>query len=353
MCYIKKIGIYVIKNLVSGLCYVGQSINIDARIKSHIRDLKRGAHPNSHLQNAWNKYGRDSFDFLIVELCDVSLLDDREMFYINEFDSFNNGYNMTAGGGGALGRVALDSAREKMRNSRKRYTSLFSGANSPVAIPVVLLNTGERFGCISNAAKKYNVAPYRVAECCRHNALSSGEIDGERLVWRFPEEYSSMSANDIFYAIDVANNPTKYIRSGQISGPKTHSVVLLNNGNIFSSIVEACEQMNVDRNCIKDCCVGRQSFGGCLNGEKLVWSYLEDYHKMSKEDIYNKLCKANPPDKMVLLTNTGEVFWSVSHAASVYGLNPHAIRNCCNRRSHSSGKINETVLVWRWHKESA
>lgn len=51
------IGIYVGKSPYSWNCYVGSSIDCERRIKEHVRFLKRGAHDNSSLQNAYNKHG--------------------------------------------------------------------------------------------------------------------------------------------------------------------------------------------------------------------------------------------------------------------------------------------------------
>ena len=61
-----------------------------------------GIHGNIHLQHAWNKYGEDNFEFSIIEECDIELLDEREIFWIDKLKSYYklNGYNITLGGGG-------------------------------------------------------------------------------------------------------------------------------------------------------------------------------------------------------------------------------------------------------------
>ena len=58
-------GIYMIENLINHKVYIGQSQDIERRHKDHIRHLKHGNHDNSHLQNAWNKYGADNFRFVV------------------------------------------------------------------------------------------------------------------------------------------------------------------------------------------------------------------------------------------------------------------------------------------------
>ena len=64
----KICGIYKITNLKNHKIYIGSSNNIMRRWYEHLRDLKNQKHCNSHLQNAWNKYGENNFLFEIIEI---------------------------------------------------------------------------------------------------------------------------------------------------------------------------------------------------------------------------------------------------------------------------------------------
>lgn len=44
------------------------------------------------------KYGKENFSVEILEYCLIEELDERERFYINYYNSYNNGYNLTKGG---------------------------------------------------------------------------------------------------------------------------------------------------------------------------------------------------------------------------------------------------------------
>ena len=66
-----KCGIYKITNTITGDYYIGSSVNIRRRLWKHELALIGNYHANPHLQNAWNKYGKDCFEFTIVLLCDV------------------------------------------------------------------------------------------------------------------------------------------------------------------------------------------------------------------------------------------------------------------------------------------
>lgn len=47
-----------------------------------------------------NKYGVSHFYPEAIEECDDSSLDSREVFWIQYYDSYKNGYNATIGGDG-------------------------------------------------------------------------------------------------------------------------------------------------------------------------------------------------------------------------------------------------------------
>lgn len=63
-------GVYRITNLKSRKIYIGSSKRVRDRLRIHRNRLKRGDHANSHLQASYNKHGKDSFEFDIVEYCD-------------------------------------------------------------------------------------------------------------------------------------------------------------------------------------------------------------------------------------------------------------------------------------------
>lgn len=92
----KKIcGVYKIINQVNKKIYIGSSKDIYKRWTQHIDKLNKGEHENKHLQNAWNKYGSDNFEFEIVEECSSGAQFEREQYYLNTLNPFDeNGYNI-------------------------------------------------------------------------------------------------------------------------------------------------------------------------------------------------------------------------------------------------------------------
>lgn len=94
-------GIYRIVNITNNKWYIGSSINIRQRIHQHLRDLRQNTHDNAKLQNAWNKYGKDAFEFWIVELvenCEDLLPVEQE--WLNKHRPHITGYNIAIGATG-------------------------------------------------------------------------------------------------------------------------------------------------------------------------------------------------------------------------------------------------------------
>lgn len=81
-------GIYYIRHIVSRKVYIGSSNNIKKRIQHHISELRKNKHKNNYLQNAYNKYGEESFEFGIVELCEDLIKN--EQYWLNILPNLYN-----------------------------------------------------------------------------------------------------------------------------------------------------------------------------------------------------------------------------------------------------------------------
>jgi len=89
-------GIYKIENLVDKKIYIGSSVNLENRNYKHFWMLDKNIHDNNHLQNSYNKFGKENFKYSIIEECDSSLLIEKENYYISLYRSndTNYGYNL-------------------------------------------------------------------------------------------------------------------------------------------------------------------------------------------------------------------------------------------------------------------
>ena len=97
---IPESGIYKIRNSITSDCYIGSATNLRQRWIAHRSALGLNRHNNQHLQNAWNKYGSDAFEFIVIELCEKSQLLEKEQHYI---DSETPAYNISKVASSPLG----------------------------------------------------------------------------------------------------------------------------------------------------------------------------------------------------------------------------------------------------------
>lgn len=116
-----KAGIYQITNKVNGNCYIGSSVDLQRRRRQHFNHLSNGSHVNSYLQNAYEKYGSDSFEFEIIETIEIDnqikeTLLEREQFWI---DTIHPEYNILPIAGSTLGFKHSEETKQRISNSTK------------------------------------------------------------------------------------------------------------------------------------------------------------------------------------------------------------------------------------------
>lgn len=93
-------GIYKITNMINNKSYIGQSVDIVRRWNKHKNfSQDRSEYP---LYRAFKKYGVENFNFSILEECSPDKLNEKEIYYIKYYNSYNDGYNQTMGGQGSL-----------------------------------------------------------------------------------------------------------------------------------------------------------------------------------------------------------------------------------------------------------
>lgn len=115
----QKSGIYKIVNVLNNFCYVGSAVNLSKRHSGHVRKLDSNKHENQKLQNAWNKYGSGSFEFVVIEFCHPDELLVREQYYLDTLETCDRdkGYNIYPTAGSAYGYKHTPEALEKIRYS--------------------------------------------------------------------------------------------------------------------------------------------------------------------------------------------------------------------------------------------
>ena len=107
----------MIKNTLNNKVYIGQSVSIKTRRRSHLSDLRNNRHRNDYLQKSFNKYGEENFIHEILIECKLDELDSLERLMIAIFDTTNDrfGYNLDSGGN--KNRIRSEETRRKSSES--------------------------------------------------------------------------------------------------------------------------------------------------------------------------------------------------------------------------------------------
>lgn len=120
--------IYKITN-PSNKVYVGKTYDLRKRINAHKCSAKKGK--NLILHNSIRKYGWDNHQLEIIETIDDSLLDEREIFWIDELKTYCQdnpmGMNMTKGGDGQRNSWMHDIERREKASKYFTENPTFKG----------------------------------------------------------------------------------------------------------------------------------------------------------------------------------------------------------------------------------
>jgi group I intron endonuclease len=140
--------IYLIRNMINGKGYVGQTVRIaEDRLREHVSESRSGR-TKMALHKAIQKYGAENFS--VIELASAQegvLLNELERHYIKAFSTLTsqNGYNISEGGKGrasgftvseetrrkqsdaALGRKAWNKGIPQSEDQRRRHSVAMTG----------------------------------------------------------------------------------------------------------------------------------------------------------------------------------------------------------------------------------
>ena len=121
-------GIYKITNLYNNKSYIGKSIHIPRRFREHRSPNEWKRTPNKPLYLAFQKYGLDAFTFEVIEQCNEEQLNEREIYWIEYYQTTNEefGYNIQLGGEGHGPHDQHPNHKltlEDVQDIRKRYAN--------------------------------------------------------------------------------------------------------------------------------------------------------------------------------------------------------------------------------------
>lgn len=113
----KIVGIYALRNKAfPNKYYVGKSMDIHARWNYDYKRLH--CKKQQKIYNALVKYGYDGFEKIILEECEKSVMNEREVYWIKYYNAVENGYNLKyggQGGGSFAGKKHTQEAKNRLR----------------------------------------------------------------------------------------------------------------------------------------------------------------------------------------------------------------------------------------------
>lgn len=209
--------IYKITNLINQKAYIGKTEyrNPNKRWQEHCCESKKERSQHRAIYRALKKYGIENFQFEILE--ETQEPNEREVYYIQFYNTFHNGYNETLGG---EGRPYLDLDEQQVC---KYYLECKS-----------LAQTGKYFQCdpqsIDRILYKNNIQKFEITEVLKHTSTSKKAV------------------------AQIDKNTNEIIK-------------------IFESASEAERECNCNKHIQKVCLGKRKTAGG------FKWAYVEDLQK--------------------------------------------------------------------------
>ena len=254
-------GIYCIENTINNKKYIGLSRDIRRRWNEHKSELRNNNHDNIYLQRAWNAYGEDVFKFYIIELCESSVLCDKEQYYIAKYHtlSHENGYNLTSGG-------------ECAATTNKKVIHLLSG---------------KIYASIREAAKHNGVVDITMIDWCRkyykfmyldtYNTMSSEQIDYyTNFDWDMFMHNKLSSAHSRDNLSPETLNKYSQCTSGK-NNPRATAIYSPELDESFWGAKEAYDKYGISYTSISSCINGKLKHAGKhpITGEPLTWQKIE------------------------------------------------------------------------------
>jgi len=233
----KLCGIYKITNNTNNKVYIGQSVNINGRWYCHKKTLKNNTHRNCHLQRSWNKDSMENFTHTVIELCNRNELDDKEKYYISQYNSSNDKYGYNLDGGGFSQNEISEETRIKLRLCRL-------GNKNRMKHSVVCLETKEIFEIMKDAETFYNISKGSISGCCTNRKKVA-----QNKHWLYLEDYNSSTEEQIEEKLKTAPTPYK-------------KIINIDTNEVFNSMREASLKYKISETGISRNCRGKRPSSG-------------------------------------------------------------------------------------------
>ena len=126
----KICGIYKITNTITGDFYIGSSKDVKRRLAEHKKPSTWKRFPNNQLYQDMQKYGKDKFEFQVIEEVEEGSLKEKEQYFI---ETLNPAYNNNRAKGLDIERYKeyqkSDKGKESHRKASNKYNNQLCSYN--------------------------------------------------------------------------------------------------------------------------------------------------------------------------------------------------------------------------------
>ena len=230
--------IYKIYNDINDKIYIGQTKKtVEYRFKEHFRQAqyeKEGIRPSTYFHNAINKYGQKHFFVSILEKCKDDFLDEREIYWIQHYNSYKNGYNSTPGGQNDIKKISYKKVIQYDLNGN--FKTIFNNSDE--------------------AAKEVGVDASYIRNACNPNTTnkSAGQYQWRYYTEKYPQQISPITG-----------------KSGKVKTKVKQYDLKGNYIRTFESAIEAAKATHQTRRNISFACEKKQDRAG-----NYQWRYEND-----------------------------------------------------------------------------
>lgn len=290
--------IYKHTNKVNGKVYIGQTCQVP-------EERWQGGNGYTHnplFYNAIKKYGwKEGFTHEIIEenILTQDLANEREIYYIALYNSYEEGYNLTKGG----------------NNAEHRGDSVYQ-------IDMVTLQIVAEYPTLRHAGRAFEAGHALIRRVCKKELIDGRYyLSAYGYYWCYVEDYTS-------------DWKPLLSRDTHTSGEEIYQISKIGNSYViidaFPSILNAAEKLNLSNSAIWHCC----NNGKYLTCGEYYWCYAKNY----SNEWQPRTNKNEEKKKKVRRIEDGAIFNSIAEAARASGIkSPETISRCCNGKQKTAG----------------
>lgn len=282
--------IYKHTNKINGKVYIGQTCQ---DVNSRWGRNGQNYDPSYKFGKAIQKYGWNNFTHEIIEdnIPTQELANQKEIYYIELYQSYYFGYNMTKGGGGIIN----------------------DAQNIGVYQIDINKNIVAHYKSIIDASKATNLLPQNIGACLTNKQITAGGF-----YW----------LSDTIDTNNIILPKSKYKRDVISIEPNSNKI------SYYSCVQQASKETNTSYSGILLCC-NKQA----IMANNRYWVYLDEYDDNWEPTVLSTKKCCEWFQKAIVCVETGEVWGSITDCSIETGiLTQNLSQNCCKQHKTAKNK---------------